>query len=84
MESFAGDLTSVADRLVVDITGLKGNYKIDLQLQPDYEDNVGGFGGRTDRGMLTVLDQLGLKLEPRKMPFSILVIDHVERVPTPN
>jgi uncharacterized protein (TIGR03435 family) len=29
-------------------------------------------------------EQLGLKLEKRKGPVEILVIDHVERVPTDN
>ncbi len=29
-------------------------------------------------------DQLGLKLEPRKGPVDLLVIDHVEKVPTEN
>jgi hypothetical protein len=28
-----------------------------------------------------VVDQLGLKLESRKEPFAILVIDHVEKAP---
>jgi len=29
-------------------------------------------------------EQLGLKLEVRKLPVQILVIDHIERVPTEN
>jgi hypothetical protein len=62
--------------------GLKGTYKIDLRWDVDYDDNTDG--GRGDRATLTVLDQLGLKLEKRKVQVSILVIDHVERTPTPN
>jgi uncharacterized protein (TIGR03435 family) len=31
-----------------------------------------------------VQEQLGLKLEPAKVPVQILVIDHVDRVPTEN
>jgi uncharacterized protein (TIGR03435 family) len=82
LEDFASVLTLAAGRPVIDMTGLKGTYKIDLKWEVDYEDNMDG--GRGDRGMLTVLDQLGLKLEKRKVPASILVIDHVDRTPTPN
>jgi uncharacterized protein (TIGR03435 family) len=31
-----------------------------------------------------IRDALGLKLDPRKEPVEMLVIDHVERVPTEN
>ena len=29
-------------------------------------------------------DQLGLKLETRRAPLEIIVVDHVEKVPTEN
>jgi uncharacterized protein (TIGR03435 family) len=31
-----------------------------------------------------IRESLGLKLEPRKEPVGVLVVDHVERVPTGN
>jgi uncharacterized protein (TIGR03435 family) len=33
---------------------------------------------------LDALSSLGLKAEPRKLPVRFLVIDHVERYPTPD
>jgi uncharacterized protein (TIGR03435 family) len=30
------------------------------------------------------LQQMGLKLEPRKAPVDLIVVDHVEKVPTEN
>jgi uncharacterized protein (TIGR03435 family) len=30
------------------------------------------------------VQQLGLKLEARKMPLDLLVIDHLEKLPTEN
>jgi uncharacterized protein (TIGR03435 family) len=71
---------------VVDETGLKGAY--------DFQFEVGMPGGRNEGGnapanadsgptIFAALDQIGLKLEPRKMPVSVIVIDHVES-PTKN
>ena len=46
------------------------------------------FGGApimSSPSLFTVLEeQLGLKLEARKLPVEILVIDHVEKAPTEN
>jgi uncharacterized protein (TIGR03435 family) len=37
------------------------------------------------RGLAPVVqEQLGMKLEGRKVPADLLVIDHVDRVPTEN
>ena len=83
MSTFAGNLANAAGRPVVDMTGLKGAYKIDLHWTPEYEEVPGA--SRKDVGILSVLeDQLGLKLESRKMPFDRIVVDHVERIPSAN
>ena len=34
--------------------------------------------------LFTALQTQGLKLEPRKAPLEVLVVDHVSRVPTDN
>ncbi len=84
LQRLADHLTLIADRPVVDMTGIKGTYKIELKWTPDFADEQDARG-RRDIGMLSVIEaQLGLKLQPRKMPFEILVIDHVEKKPTPN
>jgi uncharacterized protein (TIGR03435 family) len=48
----------------------------------------GAFGapdGDTGPGLFTaVQEQLGLKLEARKAPLDLLVIDHLEKLPTDN
>lgn len=73
---------------VRDMTGLSGYYEFTLKWTP--EDTLLA-GGNTpadpDRppSIFTALqEQLGLKLEPRKVPIEIVVVDHVERVPTEN
>ena len=62
-------------RQVIDKTNLPGLYSFNLDYSKD----------GADRPLLPVAlqQQLGLKLEPRKAPTDILVIDHVER-PTEN
>lgn len=82
MNAFAGNLSNAAGRPVIDMTGLKGAYKIDLHWTPEYEEFPGR--GRKDVGILNLLDELGLKLEARKMPFDRIVVDHAERIPTAN
>jgi uncharacterized protein (TIGR03435 family) len=47
---------------------------------------IQGFFARSDGPTIftALQEQLGLKLEARKVPVEILVIDHVEKVPSEN
>jgi uncharacterized protein (TIGR03435 family) len=71
-----------AGRPVVDKTGLKGIYDFDLDF------NLGSTGGRDDSTLqpfeFALALQLGLKLQPKKLPFDVIVIDHIEKTPTEN
>jgi len=58
---------------VRDFTGLPGVYDIKIQRMPampasDY----------------AAVQELGLRLQVQKVPVEVLVVDHVERVPTLN
>ncbi len=84
-------LSQFTQRIVVDRTGLTGNFEIDLTFTPD----------RLPQGPLppgvqlpsidpngpsiftAIQEQLGLKLESERGPVEVLVIDHVER-PAPD
>jgi uncharacterized protein (TIGR03435 family) len=96
---FADLLSRMADRPVFDMTGLKANYDIHLEWTPEPGQGAlfKGFpsppptteGGanpeRTGPSLFTAIqEQLGLKLESRKAPVDIVVIDHIEKVPTEN
>lgn len=82
----------VLDRPVVDRTGIAGTFDFSLKWTPD-ESQFSRLGlvfrpPAEDSSLLPPLfeaiqEQLGLKLEPEKIPAEVLVIDHVER-PTEN
>lgn len=64
---------------VVDKTGITGNYNIVLNFAPE------GSTDSTLPSIFTALqEQLGLKLEPQKVPVEMLAIDHLEKVPSEN
>jgi uncharacterized protein (TIGR03435 family) len=73
------------DLPVVDQTGLKGAYdfQLDVGLSLKSEGGRGGDGpapGIADAGptIFDALEKIGLKLEGRKMPMLVIVVDHVE------
>ena len=90
MKSFAGTLSSFLDRPVVDMTGLTGGFNINLEWAPDeMPSNPNANEGRAGDGVpgptiYTALHEVGLKLESRKAPVEILVVDRAEKVPVEN
>jgi len=77
--TLAGMLARPAGRPVADQTGIQGNYDITLKYAPE-----GTAESSLPSVFTAVQEQLGLKLVPQKVPVEIVVIDHVERVPTEN
>jgi len=80
------DVVSVLSRymkaLVVDQTGLPGEFEVELVWTPDDrpvpEDQQGASI------FAAVQEQLGLKLESRKGPMEVMVVDRAEKTPTEN
>jgi uncharacterized protein (TIGR03435 family) len=89
MASLANTLAALLGRAVVDQTGLKGNYDFDLDYDPGERgrnpDPPAGTPEPDGEPLLTAIQsQLGLKLEARKAPVEIIVVDHAERTPAAN
>jgi len=109
MDAFAGQLSSFLDKPVVDMTELKGGYKLPLEMSVTdlmgVAQKLGGtmgmnpgamgpapaagpaFAASDPSGGSSVKDsvqKLGLRLESRKMPIDVMVIDHIEKNPTEN
>lgn len=89
MASLANMLGNQLQGPVADMTGIEGRYDIKLEWSTD-EGRVGGDGGEgkspdTRPSIFTALQEtLGLRLESRKVPVEVLVVDHVEKIPTEN
>ena len=92
MEDLAGRLSNCLGKglhNVIDETGIKGNYQVAYDCPMSFPRPASGTAAGTpsdpeDSSSLTrSLDALGLKLEKRKMPMDVYVIDHVA-MPTEN
>lgn len=101
MAIIADALARFADRPVVDMTDLKGNYDFVMEfspedframmiraavaqgtvLTPEVLKLADASSGDT---LLNAVGKLGLKLEPRKAPIEMMIIDQALRTPTEN
>jgi ribonuclease VapC len=75
------------DHPVVDQTGLTGEYDFKLDIAMAGRGAAPPGGDTADAGpnvFAAVEDQLGLKLELKKLPSDVLVIDHIDKGPTAN
>jgi uncharacterized protein (TIGR03435 family) len=79
MDGVAGALTAALRRQVINQTGFKGNF--DLELEWTTDPALGDAAGDdTGPSLFTLLeDKLGVKLEQTKIATEVLVVDHVEK-----
>jgi uncharacterized protein (TIGR03435 family) len=81
MTHLAAELTGDLGRIVVDKTGLTGNYDFVLNWAAENMSGSAGSDGNAPGGSLftALQEQMGLKLVATKGPVPVLVIDGVER-----
>jgi uncharacterized protein (TIGR03435 family) len=84
LSNFVRNLGGMTGRFVIDKTGLTGPYDLDLQWTPDPAAAGGpppGPPGPGDGASLfaAIQEQLGLKLEAKRAPVEVVVIDSAER-----
>src|SRR5262249_51390658 len=88
-------LSDYLDRPAVDMTGLTGTYDLKLEYSLDdlrnllrargvYRPIPDSVGDSMGTSVTESLKKLGLRLEPRKAPLQVLLIDHVEKTPIGN
>jgi uncharacterized protein (TIGR03435 family) len=85
LSRLADALSGSLDRPVVDMTGISGAYEIDMKWSTD-EGAEAKTGDTPDAPTIftAIQETMGLKLEARKAPIDIIVVDHAEKVPTEN
>jgi len=96
MAQFADRLPQMAggyiDHPVVDLSGIDGAFDFSLNFSParafQLAQKRGGEGAAVDPdgaiSLFEAVEKLGVKLEQRKHPMPVLVIDHVDEQPTDN
>ncbi len=84
MADFADQLRGLApayiDQPVIDETGLKGAYDFEVGWAPRRRDP----GGLPTVTIFDAVERLGLRLEETKRPRTVIVIDHIDRIPEAN
>jgi len=83
MASLADLVTRIRDEMVADRTGLTGVYDFELHWNNDDQNPAPGDSDSFP-SLFTAIQSLGLRLQPQKVPVEMIVVDHVERVPTEN
>ena len=98
IESYAKFLAYALDRPVLNQTQMEGEYMAPMEFisgmskralaqyvarrgMPDITDAV---SAPSYSEVLGAVQAMALSLEPRKLPLTLLVIDHLERTPTEN
>jgi uncharacterized protein (TIGR03435 family) len=85
MQHFADLLARFMHQQVVDETGLAGVFDFTLEWSPDEMKAEATTSETSAPSIFTALqEQLGLKLEGRKGAVEVLVVDHIEKIPTEN
>jgi uncharacterized protein (TIGR03435 family) len=90
MSTLATLLSRFERQIVIDMTGLTGRFSVDLQWTPDVLGGavpvVNGKPVSADGPSLptALQEQLGLRLESRKGPVDVVVVDRAEKVPLDN
>jgi uncharacterized protein (TIGR03435 family) len=92
MSGLAEVLSTFLEHPVVNMTNLDGNYQIgwDAPTPPRPEPGQSpseitrAMNSATADAMIKAINEAGLKLEPRKAPVEMIMVDHLEKLPTNN
>lgn len=97
MEQVVRVLSTATGRPVIDETGLKGEYMVPIWdllkagIDRHMAEDSAVLKARgipvpagSDISVFDVIQKCGLKLEARKLPTTVLVVDHIERTPSEN
>lgn len=86
LSAFANFISLPGEPPVVDRTGLTGLYDFTFEytLDPPGAPPAGAEPPLVENLLVAVQRQLGLQLIPKKLPFDVVVVDSIDRLPTGN
>jgi uncharacterized protein (TIGR03435 family) len=76
LQELAHRLDQFTEAPVIDGTGLTGKYSVTIEISNNTEE----FGNT----IFNAIENLGLRLEPRKVSIETLIVDQISSTPTPN
>jgi len=79
MTMLARLLSRFEHELILDMTGLKSTYEVNLEWTPETVEN-----GTAPSLYTAVQQELGLKLDRRRGPVDILIVDQADKIPIDN
>jgi uncharacterized protein (TIGR03435 family) len=82
MDDVSAFLGHALESPVVNMTGIEGRYDVNLSYANDPA--LAGSDDLDLGAVFSALEQIGLRLEAKKVTLKVLVVDHVERTPTEN
>jgi len=83
MQGLSMLLSRFERQTVIDMTGLQGDFRLHLEWAPS-STNAAADAPAGPSVFSALQEQLGLKLESRKDPIDVLVVDHADQKPTDN
>lgn len=84
MSDVADYLARRLNSTVIDSTGLKSRYSFELHWTLDDTGGSAEGGAAEYAAIVEAFGSLGLRLQAQKVPVQMVVVDHVDRVPTEN
>jgi uncharacterized protein (TIGR03435 family) len=84
ISDFASALSDILRQPVVDETHMEGRYDVVLTYAPDLGSDVSAAANDGPSIFTAIEEQLGLRLEPRRVPLDIFVVDRCQKMPTEN
>ena len=77
-------ISSPLQAVVVDQTGLQGSWDFTLDMSSFMMTQPTGIEDAVNMVIQAANEQLGIKIELKKLPAELLIVDHAERVPVEN
>lgn len=84
LDLLAANLGYNFDLPVVNATGLTGEYRMDINWSPSEDAEFRSHPFSDPEFLSAMQEQAGLRLEKRSIPVKVLVVDHIDSVPSEN